>query len=173
MKSPQVTALVLVLAAAGCATPRPFAGARSEWSGFERLDFEVEERAATIVVPKRAAPGRPWLWRGEFFGAFAEVDRALLAEGWHVAYLQCKNTFGSPDTLRRWEGFYRRLTREHRLARRPVLLGMSRGGLYVYRWAAEHPDTRSEEHTSELQSQFHLVCRLLLEKKKKQKKQRQ
>src|SRR5438309_7735634 len=28
-------------------------------------------------------------------------------------------------------------------------------------------ETRSEEHTSELQSQFHLVCRLLLEKKKK------
>src|SRR6266568_8916772 len=27
------------------------------------------------------------------------------------------------------------------------------------------PPTRSEEHTSELQSQFHLVCRLLLEKK--------
>src|SRR5689334_24729121 len=26
-------------------------------------------------------------------------------------------------------------------------------------------DERSEEHTSELQSQFHLVCRLLLEKK--------
>src|SRR5689334_24691065 len=28
---------------------------------------------------------------------------------------------------------------------------------------------RSEEHTSELQSQFHLVCRLLLEKKKNKK----
>src|SRR5689334_17762517 len=28
-------------------------------------------------------------------------------------------------------------------------------------------DKRSEEHTSELQSQFHLVCRLLLEKKNK------
>src|SRR5438309_8990674 len=28
------------------------------------------------------------------------------------------------------------------------------------------PVPRSEEHTSELQSQFHLVCRLLLEKKK-------
>src|SRR5689334_23768400 len=27
------------------------------------------------------------------------------------------------------------------------------------------PQSRSEEHTSELQSQFHLVCRLLLEKK--------
>src|SRR2546429_6271537 len=30
------------------------------------------------------------------------------------------------------------------------------------RWVA----TRSEEHTSELQSRLHLVCRLLLEKKK-------
>src|SRR2546422_5720494 len=29
---------------------------------------------------------------------------------------------------------------------------------------------RSEEHTSELQSRLHLVCRLLLEKKKKQRK---
>src|SRR5579862_5539942 len=33
--------------------------------------------------------------------------------------------------------------------------------------AAASPPGRSEEHTSELQSQFHLVCRLLLEKKKK------
>src|SRR5205809_5842659 len=30
-------------------------------------------------------------------------------------------------------------------------------------------DYRSEEHTSELQSRLHLVCRLLLEKKKKHK----
>src|SRR5690348_18019817 len=29
-----------------------------------------------------------------------------------------------------------------------------------------HPSRRSEEHTSELQSPVHLVCRLLLEKKK-------
>src|SRR2546427_5994030 len=32
-------------------------------------------------------------------------------------------------------------------------------------------ETRSEEHTSELQSQSNLVCRLLLEKKKKTKQQ--
>src|SRR5205814_3143887 len=30
-----------------------------------------------------------------------------------------------------------------------------------------HPEGRSEEHTSELQSLRHLVCRLLLEKKNK------
>src|SRR2546422_4304506 len=33
--------------------------------------------------------------------------------------------------------------------------------------APPEPATRSEEHTSELQSRLHLVCRLLLEKKKK------
>src|SRR2546430_13650217 len=35
------------------------------------------------------------------------------------------------------------------------------------RGAASAPRPRSEEHTSELQSQSNLVCRLLLEKKKK------
>src|SRR2546422_8635697 len=34
-------------------------------------------------------------------------------------------------------------------------------------------DARSEEHTSELQSRLHLVCRLLLEKKKKKNKTRE
>src|SRR5690348_17510596 len=41
------------------------------------------------------------------------------------------------------------------------------GGLII-RSVSPRPLTRSEEHTSELQSPVHLVCRLLLEKKKKQ-----
>src|SRR5438552_8981269 len=36
----------------------------------------------------------------------------------------------------------------------------------VFIGADHHGDVRSEEHTSELQSPDHLVCRLLLEKKK-------
>src|SRR2546422_3928701 len=42
--------------------------------------------------------------------------------------------------------------------------------LALYPWegpAVFNPVLRSEEHTSELQSRLHLVCRLLLEKKKK------
>src|SRR2546422_7337502 len=38
----------------------------------------------------------------------------------------------------------------------------------AFHWQAlDRPLNRSEEHTSELQSRLHLVCRLLLEKKKK------
>src|SRR2546422_1283318 len=39
----------------------------------------------------------------------------------------------------------------------------------VSRIGTRRPGGRSEEHTSELQSRLHLVCRLLLEKKKKKK----
>src|SRR5947199_6947533 len=54
--------------------------------------------------------------------------------------------------------FYRHRTRFNELLRT---------GLATTKEAAS---LRSEEHTSELQSLRHLVCRLLLEKKKKQKK---
>src|SRR5260221_10103647 len=39
--------------------------------------------------------------------------------------------------------------------------------LFTSNALANYADPRSEEHTSELQSLRHLVCRLLLEKKKK------
>src|SRR2546430_11666321 len=41
---------------------------------------------------------------------------------------------------------------------------------FAYSAAAVFHEKRSEEHTSELQSQSNLVCRLLLEKKKKDEK---
>src|SRR5690348_17663168 len=52
-------------------------------------------------------------------------------------------------------------------------LGVTAGGVGLWRWlrqagtpqAAIAKGARSEEHTSELQSPVHLVCRLLLEKK--------
>src|SRR2546422_3772669 len=48
----------------------------------------------------------------------------------------------------------------------PLLPGVLRRAELI--GGAEHggSDRRSEEHTSELQSRLHLVCRLLLEKKK-------
>src|SRR5437870_11214982 len=54
-----------------------------------------------------------------------------------------------------------------------LYIGYSVGGAYdlyarvLARHLSKHIPGRSEEHTSELQSRGHLVCRLLLEKKKK------
>src|SRR5688572_31059723 len=47
-----------------------------------------------------------------------------------------------------------------------------RYGLELDLIETHHTLPRSEEHTSELQSQSNLVCRLLLEKKKKKKKKK-
>src|SRR5437870_6866215 len=44
------------------------------------------------------------------------------------------------------------------------------GGAHAFCRVGRRQKARSEEHTSELQSRGHLVCRLLLEKKKKKNK---
>src|SRR5687768_18347518 len=54
-------------------------------------------------------------------------------------------------------------------ARAGMQLGAAYAGMAIElsMLGAAHSAARSEEHTSELQSRLHLVCRLLLEKKKK------
>src|SRR5438309_3832937 len=56
--------------------------------------------------------------------------------------------------------------------RQEVRPARRRCGRQRRRRGSGRPEVRSEEHTSELQSQFHLVCRLLLEKKKNTTKQK-
>src|SRR2546422_7006590 len=53
-----------------------------------------------------------------------------------------------------------------RRRRRKATQGLTGGAGYRYLEAIELEPDRSEEHTSELQSRLHLVCRLLVEKKK-------
>src|SRR2546422_7127009 len=66
-----------------------------------------------------------------------------------------------------------RLRRERARAREPAeCLHRGRGARLdvvpaVDELKRQRQELRSEEHTSELQSRLHLVCRLLLEKKKK------
>src|SRR5947209_12660691 len=53
---------------------------------------------------------------------------------------------------------------------KPLVAEQDTGGLFVHPLQAQRAHRgRSEEHTSELQSRQYLVCRLLLEKKKKNK----
>ena len=117
-----------------------FPGRRSLWFGFERYDFEVGGRGVLVVSPKKVAPGRPWVWEGEFFGHKPEPDLALLGRGFHVAYMNAPDMFGCPGAIELWNAFYRELTRKYGLSDKPALVGLSRGGLYVYNWAEANPD---------------------------------
>src|SRR5437762_4850959 len=73
---------------------------------------------------------------------------------------------------------YRLLTERLGVNHLLLVLGTSMGAMHSWMWAERYPDfmdgavplaSRSEEHTSELQSPMYLVCRLLLEKKKRNK----
>jgi pimeloyl-ACP methyl ester carboxylesterase len=111
----------------------------SDWNGFEKLDFQFQDRAALVVKPKVAATGNPWIWRTEFFGHEPQSDLALLAAGWHVAYFKISDMYGSPASIELMEKFHTHVTRERGLARRVVLEGFSRGGLYAVNFAAANP----------------------------------
>ena len=85
--------------------PGPFPGPASRWEGFARHDFRVDGAEVIVVEPASPLPGRPWAWRGEFFGAFPNADVALLKQGWHLAYMGVPDQFGSPRAVARWEKF--------------------------------------------------------------------
>src|SRR5438067_10695119 len=75
--------------------------------------------------------------------------------------------FGGETMSARWpfpSGFTRSMSRWERFALSVSRWNISSGKIGV------RSSKRSEEHTSELQSRFDLVCRLLLEKKKKNNK---
>lgn len=110
------------------------------FQNFSREDFFLDGRKATLVHPLHPAPGNRWVWRAEFFGAFPAFDQAMLQKGWSVGYVNVGNTFGCPSAMRRFDAFYKEMTGARGFHPKPVLEGLSRGGLYVYNWASAHPD---------------------------------
>jgi len=113
---------------------------KSGWNGYERLDFIVAGRACLLVRPAQAAPGNPWIWRTEFFGTEPQADLALLAKGWHVAYMNVKNLYGAPPAIALLGSFYAHLVANYGLAPRMVLEGFGRGGLFAFNFAVAHPN---------------------------------
>jgi len=130
--------LLLGFALPGLAQPLP--GEAKDWHGFAKHDFQVDGRACYVVAPHNAAAGRPWVWRARFPNFHAEADRILLERGFHVAYMDCAGMLGNDAAMDHWDAFYDELTTKYSLSTKPALEGVSRGGLFVYRWAARHPD---------------------------------
>jgi hypothetical protein len=146
-------------------TPTPFLrfeGEKVDWHGFDRYDFLMDEQSLTftqfkapageksgvkdpehgqrrciVVVPKVAAPGHPWSWRGCYWDHQPQTEIELLKRGFHVAYISANATL-KPG--KEWDAWYEYLTERRGLSRKPAFVGMSRGGEYAYTWATAHPD---------------------------------
>lgn len=111
----------------------------ADWHGFSQKIFHLMGRECYLVSPKTPAKGSPWIWRTEFFGHEPQTDIALLEKGYHVAYIDLQNLYGSPASVRLMNDFYAYLRTEYSLAPKVVLEGFSRGGLFAFNWAVANP----------------------------------
>jgi hypothetical protein len=107
---------------------------------YDRYEFNLEgiQGAITVIVPKTAAPGTPWVFRSDFVDRDAKVDLALLAKGFHIVTGPVPFNADGP-LLKDWDAVYRHLT-EHGFSRKPVMQGEGGAAGDAYAWAVENPD---------------------------------
>lgn len=115
-------------------------GRQDKWHGFKRVHFQIDGRKCYVVIPTKSATGTPWVWRARFPDFHYEMDIALLKHGFHIAYMDVANLFGSPQAIEHGNQFYEYLTNKHGFQSKVALEGVSRGGLFIYNWALANPD---------------------------------
>jgi arylsulfatase A-like enzyme len=109
--------------------------------------FEVAGRPAFILRPDaslRRQP-QPWVMYAPTLPGLPDVHEKwmheqLLAAGVAVAGIDVGESYGSPRGQSLFDSFHREMTERRGLARKPCLLGRSRGGLWVTAWAASRVD---------------------------------
>ncbi len=109
--------------------------------------FVVADRPAFIFQPTKKVeqPAKPWVFYGPTLPAYPDkaekwMHEQILAAGIAVAGIDVGEAYGSPQGQALFDAFYREMTEQRGYATKPVLLGRSRGGLWVTSWAAKHPD---------------------------------
>ena len=112
--------------------------------------FEVDGRTAFVILPaaENLHPNRPtpWVWYAPTLPGLPEARECwmferLLAAGIAVAGVDVGESYGNPQGRAHFTALYRELVERRGFSRKPCLLARSRGGLMLYNWAAEHPDS--------------------------------
>ena len=117
----------------------------SLWRGFRREDFSFRGHKCTLVHPDHPKEGNPWVWRAEFFDAFAQVDEEMARRGYYVAYVSLSNRYGCPSAVEDMEIFRKMLAADYHLSEKALIFGFSRGALYAVNYALTYPS-----HTEKL-----------------------
>jgi len=115
----------------------PFPGKKGLFQG--KFDMYSDGRNK-VVLPRKVADDKPWVWRARFWGHEPQFDLSMLEKGYHVVYCDVGGLLGNPTAVKRWNTYYKWLTEEHGFAKKAVLEGMSRGGMIIYNWAIANPD---------------------------------
>ena len=110
------------------------------YHGYMLNKLVVDGCECIIVEPEKPLPGKMWVWKAEFFNAFPSFELEMLKRGFYLAFMNVGNTFGCPSAMKHFDVFYNELSGNLGFSKHPIMLGLSRGGLYIYNWAAENTD---------------------------------
>jgi pimeloyl-ACP methyl ester carboxylesterase len=107
---------------------------------YDRYSFQVSgvEGTVNVIVPKKTAPGKPWVFRADYVSPEAVVDLALLAHGYHIVTGPVPYNADGPS-LQSWNAVYKLLTDEG-FSKKPVLEGAGGAAGEAYAWAVANPD---------------------------------
>ncbi len=111
----------------------------SVWYGFKRLDFEFNGRECILVCPNTACEDKKWLYRTEYFGAFADMELVMLKNGYYLAYMQNTTRMCPESDTDMRPLFCDFLSNEFGLNKKCVLVGLSCGGMQAVYFAAKYP----------------------------------
>ena len=130
---------------------------------YDRYEFEVGgvEGFVTVIIPKTAAPGKPWVYRAGFVDRDALVDLALLAKGFHIVVGPVPYNADGP-VLQQWNAVYKHLV-GHGFSKKPVMEGAGRAAGEAYAWAIENPDKVSCVYAENPVLRSHMSKKPLLE----------
>ncbi len=123
-----------------------FPGTKSNFNGAALYSFPIGLDSVQVLVPENPAPGRPWVLASQLYAMnsapvtyMTRTELELVKRGFHVVSLPLGNTFGAPNAISKYDGLYREMTDKYGLAEKTALLGLSREGLAIARWAAANP----------------------------------
>ena len=108
--------------------------------------FKLDGHDAFILLPPGAGEGTPWVWyaptlRGLPAKSEVWMFERFLAKGIAIAGIDVGESYGSPAGRKIYSAFYDQLVTNRKFRPKPCLLARSRGGLMLYNWAAENPQS--------------------------------
>ena len=113
-----------------------------------KASFKVDGHSAFVIMPKKFDEKKPvpWVWYAPTFPNLPEprehwMFQQFLAAGIAIAGVDVGESYGSPKGRTIYSALHKELVTNRNFARKPVLLARSRGGLMLYNWAVENPDS--------------------------------
>ena len=110
--------------------------------------FKVDGHAAFVIMPNKVDEKKPvpWVWYAPTFPNLPEprehwMFQRFLAAGIAIAGVDVGESYGSPKGCETYSALHKELVTNRNFARMPVLLARSRGGLMLYNWAVENPES--------------------------------